>query len=251
MARPCLLKVWTRVSCQPEGTGGLCRWQDSHCLCKKENGGCVGGSLWEYSPLPKDDFSSTALSQAFPEEPRDPGTLPGRLVPLNLLDGNCITYPPIQVSIHHPSIHLSTHPPIHPVTHSPTHSSIYPSIYPLTHPFIQFTIYSSIHLSIHLPHPPSIYPPTVSPTHTLIHQLRPFIHPVSCLIIFPSPLPPALPPTFPFLVVELCIQSCCPPPFLVTFELQHGTQESYLLYCSLQASWERSNTLDHSSLRLP
>ena len=141
--------------------------------------------------------------------------------------GTYITYPPVHFSIRHPSIHLSTHPPIHPFTHPPTHSSIYPSIYPLTypstHPFIQFTIHSSIHLSIHLPHPPSFYPPTLSPIHPLIHQFHPFIHSVSCLIIF-HPLPPALPPTFPFLVVELCIQSCCPPPFLVTFELQHGTR---------------------------
>ena len=155
-----------------------------------------------------------------------------------------------------PSLPPSTHPSLHPPTplsiHLPSiHPPTHPSIHPLTHPFIQFTIHSSIRLSIHLPHPPSIYPPTLSPTHTLIHQLHPFIHPVSCVIIFPSPLPPALPPTFPFLVVELCIQSCCPPPFLVNFELQHGTQESYLLCCSLQASWERSNTLDHSSLRLP
>jgi len=154
-----LLKVWTSVSCQPEGTGGLCRWQDSHCLCKKENGGCVGGSLWEYSPLPKDDFSSTALSQAFPEEPRDPGTLPGRLVPLNLLDGNCITYPLIQVSIHHPSLHLSTHPPIHPFTHSPTHSSNSPSTLPSVYPFT----YPIHHPSTHQP----FHPPTHSFTNSI------------------------------------------------------------------------------------
>ena len=228
MARPCLLKVWTRVSCQPEGTGGLCRWQDRHCLCEKENGGCVGVSLWESSPLPKDDFSSTTLSQAFSDKPRDLGTLPGRLVPLNLLYGNLyhlsthsFFHPP---SIH-PSIHLPTHPSIHPPTypfihlsiHLPTHLSIHPPIHPIHHPLFHPSIHSLTPSTIHLPTNPFTHPPTHSPA--------PSIHPPSLLLNYlPSPLPPALPPTFPFLVVELCIQSCCPPPFLVTFELQHGTR---------------------------
>lgn len=173
MARPCLLKVWTRVSCQPEGTGGFCRWQDSHCLCEKENGGCVGGSLWEYSPLPKDDFSSTTLSQAFPEEPRDPGTLPGRLVPLNLLDGNCITYPPIRFSIHPPSIYPATHPSIHSPTHLPIHPFIHPSTHSLAHPFIQFTIHSSSIYPFTYPiHHPSTHQPFHPPTHSFTSSIH-------------------------------------------------------------------------------